>query len=115
MGAYFIFKKPPGISPGGGVKCHFAFDYSGAGGPYVLQVWFGSDFPAQWFVHVFGCTMEVVLPGPGKYAFDLICAIPLGTDAKKYDAEALIRTPEMSEFDYLIKRVSDGVIEVREG
>lgn len=110
----YLYMKKPGLPPGGTIRCHFTFDYVGEGGTYVLQVWFGDNFPGQWFIHVFGCTMQVTLPGPGTYEYDLLCDIPLGTKAQTYDAEALIRTPDMAEFDYLAKDVQDGVIEVIE-
>lgn len=112
-GLYLVLKKPPGLSPGESVKATFQFDYLGGGGTYVLQAWFGANFPGQWFIHVFGGSMTVFLPGPDSYQFDLDIVIPLGTKAQRYDAEALIRTPQMGEFEYLIKRVSDGVISVR--
>jgi len=112
-GLWFLLKKPPGVSPGETIAAHFKFDYSGEGGAYVLQVYFGSSLVGGWFNHVFGFTMDVELPSPGTYEFDMMCVIPLGTKAQKYDAEALIRTPDMAEFDYLIKKVTDGAIEVR--
>lgn len=112
-GLYLALRKPPGISPGQSVKATFQFDYLGSGGTYVLQVWFGDNFPGQWFIHVFGSSKSVSLPGPDNYQFDLDVPVPLGTKPQRYDAEALVRTPQMGEFEYLIKRVSDGVISVR--
>jgi len=115
VGLFLYLKKPPGFSPGEAVRCHFTFDYAQTGGTYVLQVWFGTRDAVilQWFIHAFGCTMEVNLPGPGKYEYDLFCQIPLASKAQSYDAEALIRTPEMGEFEYFVKRVDDEVIVIR--
>lgn len=114
-GLYLFLRKPPGFDPGDTVTCHFSFEYLGTGGTYVLQVYFGSTIIGGLFNHVFGCADEVLLPATGVYEHDLLCKIPLGTKAQKYDAEALIRRPDMAEFDYLIKRVTDGAITVRGG
>lgn len=115
VGLYLFMKKPPGVSPGGKVRAHFSFDYMGEGGIYIIQVSFGTLYPLNIFDHIEGMTwdMKVELPAPDTYEFDLDCKIPSAAKAKKYDAEALIRTPEMGIFDYLIKIYTKSAIEVR--
>ncbi len=115
LGLYFYTKKPPGVEPGGEIRCHFKFDYLGEGGTYVLQVSLGHQYVVV-FDHVEGLTFykEIELPGPDTYEEDLDFDLPIGTEPDIYDAEALIRTPEMHWLDYLIKKVTKGAITVRE-
>lgn len=116
LGYYLYTRKPPGVEPGGDVRARFKFDYLGEGGDYVIQVSFGILYPLDIFDHIEGMTWqrEIELAGPDTYEFDLDCEIPPGTAAKQYDAEALIRTPEMDTFDYLIRRFTKRAITVRE-
>lgn len=113
FGTWWLMKKGAGVSPGESLFAHFKFDYEGAGGTYVLQVYFGHSLVGAWFDHVWGCSMEVTLDRSDTYEFDLLCDIPEGTKAGKYDAEALIRTPEMDEFTYFVKHITEGAITVR--
>jgi len=117
LGLYFYTKKPAGVEPGGTIRCHFKFDYLGEGGTYVLQVSLGHVRVVEpWFDHIAGLTKgkEIELLGPDTYEEDLDFDIPIGTTPATYDAEALIRTPEMDWLDYLIKKVTKGAITVRE-
>lgn len=117
VGLYLYTRKPPGVDPGGAIRARFKFDYLGDGGTYVLQVSLGHVRVVEpWFDHIEGMTWyrEVELPGPDTYEEDLDFEIPIGTTPATYDAEALIRTPEMDWLDYLIKKVTKGAVTVRE-
>lgn len=116
-GLWFFLKKPPGVPAGGTAIAHFKFDYLGGGGTYVLQVSFGKvRWIEPFFDHVEGLTWmpEVTIPSSDTYEFDVECDIPIGTTPGEYDAEALIRTPEMDWLDYLIKDVKKGAIRITE-
>lgn len=114
-GLYFWAKKPKGVDPGSSFIARFKFDYLGQGGIYVIQLSLGNILIGNWFDHVEGLTWsnEITLPGLAAYTKDLICKLPEGLTPQKFDAEALIRTPTMSTFDYLIKVVIKDFIEVR--
>ncbi len=118
IGGYILYtRRPRGVDPGDTVIARFRFDYLGAGGAYVLQASFGRLYFGKIFDHVEGLTWEttVALPEPGSYQFDLECPLPQGIETRKYDAEALIRTPDMGQFDSLLKLYSAGAIIVRKG
>lgn len=114
VGAFLILKHPAHAEPGGDFKVKFTFNYNGAGGPYVLQVSLGRIWPLGIFDHIEGMTwtMDVDLGSPGTYEFEMVCTLPEAVAEKTYDGEAIIRTPGMDEFDYLIKLASEGVVRV---
>ncbi len=114
-GIYFYTKKPRGVDPGDVVVAHFKFDYNGTGGAYVLQVSFGRLLIGEFFDHIEGMTWEttVALPEPSTYEFNLECPLPQAAETRTYDAEALIRTPMMGRFDYLVKALTKSAIAVR--
>lgn len=116
LGLYFYTKKPPGVSPADIIRARFTFDYLGGGGTYVIQVSFGRIYPFGIFDHVQGLTWEreIELPGPDKYVEDLDCELAMAIEPGSYDAEALIRTPEMDPFQYIIKFLTQEAINVRE-
>jgi hypothetical protein len=118
-GLYFFTRKPAGLDPGDNVKCNFSFDYSSPYPDetriYVLQVYFGDKIVGGFFNRSFGDILEVELTESDHYEFDLITHIPEGAQTKKnYDAEALIRTPEMDEDSYFVKVIKEKAIYVRE-
>ena len=114
-GIYFWAKKPKGVDQGATFIARFKFDYLGQGGIYVIQLSLGNILIGNWFDHVEGLTWsnEIILAGPATYTKDLTCKLPEALAPQKFDAEALIRTPTMSTFDYLIKVVIKDFIEVR--
>ncbi len=115
IGLYLYLRKPAGFKAGSVVKAHYTFDYLGSGGTYVIQTSFGHVvIVSPWFDHIFTFTQEIELPSSDSYTFDLDCKIPVGTSPGVYDAESLIRTPEMGQFDYLIKVVTQSAIKVIE-
>lgn len=117
VGLYLFLKKPAGWKPGSVIKAHYTFDYLGSGGTYVIQTSFGHVIiVSPWFNHIEGLifTQEIELPSPDSYTFDLDCKLPIGTSPGVYDAESLIRTPEMDQFNYLIKVVTQSAIRVTE-
>lgn len=118
LGVYFWTKKPPGVSPGERIRAHFIFDYLGVGGDYVLLVRFGYHRLANWFDPEEGMDrymLDVGLPGPDAYDFDVDCAIPGGAPARSYDAEGSILTPEMVPgHDWILRVFTDKAITVRE-
>jgi len=99
---FFLSKK--GVAAGSKIKAHFAFDYSGPGGTYILQVSLG-HIRAFYFDHIEGATwtLGVELAGPDSYALDFTFSLPDFIKAGTYDGEALIRTSEMDWLDYFIK------------
>lgn len=121
LGVYFWTRKPPGVSPGEVVRAHFKFDYLGEGGNYVLLVRFGYYQPPYM---PFGFdeeekmghhTLEITLPEPLTYEFNLDCVIPDGAPARTYDAEGSILTPEMEPGkDWIIRVFKKGAVTVRE-
>ena len=114
-GLYFYMKKPSGLDPGDILVARFTFKYKGEGGTYVLQVSLGNILIEQWFDHIDGLTWtkNIGIPRAGTYTGDLECPLPAALAPKVYDAEALIRRPDMSAFDYLIKRVQADAVNVR--
>jgi len=121
LGLYLYMRKPAGVSPGGKVRAHFSFDYLGEGGDYVLLVRFGYHHLSgliDWFDPEEGMDrymLEVSLPGPDTYEFDVDCQIPDGAPARTYDAEGSILAPEMEPGQEWILRVfTDKAITVRE-
>lgn len=110
VGLYLYLKKK-GVAAGSKLKAHFTFDYSGAGGTYLLQVSLG-HIRAFIFDHVEGLTwtLEVELPSPKSYEFDVIFTLPEGLAAGSYDGEALIRTSEMDWLEYFVKVETKGAI-----
>lgn len=114
-GVYFLMKKPKGVDPGDTVIARFAFDYLGSGGTYVIQLSLGNILISQWFDRIEGLTWsaEIELPSPDNYTFDLECPLPEAIKAQVYDAEALIRTPQMGDREYLIKVVAKDAVRVR--
>ena len=126
-GAYLILKKPPGVKPGGTVKAVFGFDYAEDEGDFVFQVSLGNILVFEpWFDHLPGMTFvkTETIPAspldsngfhiPQRQAVEVECPLPAATVAKAYDAEALIRTPSMAEFDYLVKKVTKDAVRVVE-
>jgi hypothetical protein len=119
FGLWFFLKKPPGIDPGDSFMARFTAVYSGEPGiPYVLQISFGTKWP---LVPVFDreetmplCTMEVIPETTGPQQWDMTCEIPETAKPHQYDAEALIRTPDMGDRDYLVKVYKEAAITVRE-
>ena len=108
------FKPPvPPVVPQETVRAHFKFDYLGEGGAYTLQNSFG-HIVGDIFDHVLEMTWseDVNIPTPGTYEMNVDCQIPIGAPPKPYDAEALIRTPEMHQLDYLIKKITSEAITV---
>jgi hypothetical protein len=117
VGAYMILKKPAGVKPGGEIKAVFSFNYGAEGGIYVFQVSFGHvRIMEPFFDHIEGMTFTQVktLEAAGHYDVEVICKLPEATMSKEYDAEALIRTPDMDEYDYLVKIVTKDAIRVVE-
>lgn len=122
-GIYFFTRKPKGVDPGDSVVAVFKFNYSGDGGDYVLQVGLGKIVGLLvWdaFDNVDGLRFPetIYLPPtdgiPTPQEFELEFTIPEGTEAKTYDAEALIRTPTMDVDDYIIRTRMEGALVVRE-
>lgn len=112
----YLFLRKKGVSPGTKMNAHFTFDYSGNGGPYLLQVSLG-HIRFLYFDHVEGLTwtQEVELtPEPASYAFDVVFTLPDGMTAGTYDAEALIRTSEMDWLDYFLKCETKSAVIVSE-
>jgi len=114
VGAVLLFKKGPHVPPGGVIEATFKYKYNGDQGDYVLQVSLGHVRIGEWFDHIEGLTWtkEINLTEAGAYEEELECPLPEGIAEKTYDAEALIRTPEMSEFDYIVKLVAKSAIVV---
>lgn len=114
-GLYLFLRKPKGLDPGDILLASFQIVYLGDAGTFVIQVSLGSVVVGALFNHIEGLTWtrEVDLPGPGEYSEDLECPLPEAIKARAYDAEALIRTPDMKPFTYLIKDVRKDVITVR--
>lgn len=114
-GVYFFMKKPEGADPGDTIVACFNFTYTGEGGIYVIQVSLGNILLAGAFDHVEGLTWsrEVTLTEPGPYCEEIECPLPEAATPQTYDAEALIRTPEMGWLNYLIKAVTKGAVKVR--
>ena len=119
-GFYFYMKKPPGVDPGGKVRAHFVFDYSGDGGTYILLVRFGYHRISglfDWFDPEEGLdryTKSVSLPGPDSYEFDIDCVIPDSTPARSYDGEGSILSTDMQPGqDWLLRVFKDKAITVR--
>lgn len=117
-GLYFFMKKPPGIDPGDSFTARFKVTYAGPPGQtYVIQVSLGEKWPLvplfdrEETIPVF--TAEVQTTGEISYEWDLVCELPETAKPHKYDAEALIRTPEMSDRDYLIKVYKEEAVVVR--
>lgn len=116
-GLYLYLKGPKGAQAGGKVKATFGFNYNGAGGTYILQVSFGNKiFDSPFFDHVEGLTFtkQVLLAEAKAYTIDMVMTLPLGTTPNVYDAEALIRTPDMETFKYLVKSVTENALTVIE-
>jgi len=114
-GLYLFLRKPKGLDPGDVLLARFNIVYLGDAGTFVIQVSLGSIVIGDFFNHIEGLTWtrEVALPGPGEYSEDLECPLPEAIKARAYSAEALIRTPDMDPFTYLIKDVRSDVITVR--
>lgn len=116
-GLYLFMKKPSGVDPGGSFVAKFNFTYLGEGGTYILQISLGRIIIGNIFDHVEGLTwtLEVELPDPGEFEFEVECPLPQAVDPKTYDGEALIRTPEMDIYDYVEggKVLTHGAINVR--
>jgi len=116
VGAFLVLKKPTGISPGGTFEAKFIVNYGEAGGTYIFQVALGSIRMAEWFDHAEGLQwiQEVQLTEPTEgFELTIECDIPEATPERTYDAEALIRRPDMGQYDYLVKHVTRGAINVR--
>lgn len=117
-GLYLYTKKPKGVDPGDVVTALFVFDYHGEGGIYVLQVGLG-HLRFGFFDNVDGLRfrIEVNLPEPEvkpqHYEFLIDMELPVGTDPGTYDAEAIIRTPDMDVDDYIVRVRTEGAIVVR--
>uniref|UniRef100_A0A6M3X4Y2 Uncharacterized protein n=2 Tax=viral metagenome TaxID=1070528 RepID=A0A6M3X4Y2_9ZZZZ len=111
----FLFLRKKGVAAGSQIKAHFVFDYTGAGGDYLLQVSLG-HVRTFIFDHIEGATwtMDISLPGPGAYEYDFLFTLPEFIKAGTYDAEALIRTEEMDWLEYYIKAVSKSAVIVAE-
>jgi hypothetical protein len=118
FGLYFYFKKPPGLSPGEQFTAHFKFNYLGESDNFVIQVRLGSHNRvggADWFIAKPGLywPLDISLPSPDTYEFDIECPIPDGAPAATYDAEAAIRTPGMSPDDRIVRVFKDDAITIR--
>jgi len=115
-GVYFYMKKAPGVAAGSVLMARFKFTYSGKGGTYVIQASLGTQDVVFQFIfnHVEGLTWsrEIQLTDANTYTEELECPIPMGAKQKAYDAEALIRTPSMKEFEYLIKKNTRNAVKV---
>jgi len=111
----FLFLRKKGVAAGSQIKAHFVFDYSGAGGDYLLQVSLG-HVRTFIFDHIEGATwtQDISLPGPGAYEFDVLFTLPEFIKAGTYDAEALIRTEEMDWLEYYVKAVNKSAVIVAE-
>ena len=112
VGLWFFLRKK-GVAAGSDIKAHFAFEYSGAGGAYLLQISLG-HVRTFFFDHIEGATWthEVELTGPGDYEFDVIFSLPDFISPGTYDAEALIRTDTMHWLDYYVKAVNKSAVKV---
>jgi hypothetical protein len=126
IGVYFWMKnKPKGVSPGEVILAKFKFDYLGnENGTYILQVRLGSHNRVggiDWFISKPGLVwtqeieLDAVPEGQSKvtYTNTVKCKIPEGAPAATYDAEASIRTPEMSEDDRIIRVFTDNEIVIK--
>ena len=116
-GGLFLFLRKPGVSPGGLVRATVKFDYLGEGGLYVIQIRLGTilwDLGFQWFKPKEGMiyTLDIELPGPDSYEFEVDCRIPEGADEGTYDGECQIKTPDMAEDEYIIRELSQDVVKV---
>lgn len=119
LGAWLMF-RPKGALPGANITATFEFDYYGNGGMYILQVSLGKIWPLGIFDHIDGMTWErdmvlSVLDDEGeemerpiRFKEELEFQLPGATKPKRYDAEAGIRMPGSSQFDF----VENGVIKV---
>lgn len=119
VGAYLMFKKPAGAAPGDEIIASFRFDYLGDGGTYTIQLRLGSHNRIgviDWFIAKPGLVWfkNIELPEPDTYEDELECIIPDGAPAARYDAEASIRTPDMSQDDRLIRIFKDEAVTIRE-
>jgi hypothetical protein len=111
----FLFLRKKGVAAGSQIKAHFVFDYTGAGGDFLLQVSLGHVRLLS-FDHIEGATwtMDISLSGPGAYEFDFLFTLPEFISAGTYDAEALIRTEQMDWLEYFIKAVNKSAVVVAE-
>ena len=114
VGLWFFMSKK-GVAAGSDIKARFTFEYTGAGGDYLLQVSLG-HVRTFIFDHIEGATwtQEVALEGPGEYEFDVTFALPDFIDPGTYDAEALIRTDTMDWLEYFVKAVNKSAVIVAE-
>ncbi len=119
LGAWLMSRKT-GAHPGDEITAKFNSEYYGKGGIYTIQVSLGNILVSNWFDHVEGLTWSknITIPTPAqlpvKVSEDLLFTLPLATKAQAYDAECLIRTPAMSEFDYLAKVLISKALKVVE-
>ena len=116
LGLFLFMKKPAGASPGDKFTARFEVDYAGQPDlPYIVQIALGTKWPG---VPIFDreenllWEAEFQVTDATHYTWDLICELPDTTPDRIYDAEALIRTPEMGDREYLIKVISEDVIKV---
>ena len=117
VGAYLIFKKPSGVGQGGEIKAVFKFDFNADEGTYIFQISFGNILLFEpLFDHLPGMTFTQLetLEAVGQYEVEVLCELPAAINPQVYDAEAIIRTPDMGEYDYLIKKVTKDAIRVVE-
>ncbi len=118
VGIFFLTKKPKGVDPGDTMIARFTFDYLGAGGTFVTEISIGtlhSIGPIDIFDHITGLTWskEVELPGPNSYVEDLVFRLPDALEDRKWDTEALIRTPDMDEHDCIVRVWGQDVFRTR--
>ncbi len=114
-GIYLALKKPKGVDQGDTIIAKFSFDYGLEAGTFIMQISLGTILEGNWFDHIEGLTFtgEMQLEGPGNYTKEFEFTLPDSVEPKIYDAEAIIRKPSMSTYDYLIKSLGRGVLNVR--
>ena len=104
-GLYYYSRKPPGVDPGGTVFTTVTFAYTGAPIAVVVQVSFGRVLVGPLFEHY--DSMIWVEPYyialGGSHEVKVACKLPDDPPSVLggYDAEILIRTPDMPQFTYL--------------
>jgi len=111
---WFLSHRELGIKPGGTVRAVFKFSFTGTPADYVLQVSFGTQ--GIKFDHVEGLTFKgyITLPNvvTGNFIYSVDCLLPMATEKKAYDAEALIQHQGAGLTEYILKAVTKKAIKV---
>lgn len=110
LGAYLMFRKK-GAEPGDDITAKFNFTYEGDGGSYIFQVALGATIVGSWFDRHYTFEQEIYV-SPGDTTAEFTFTLPESMNSNTYDAECIIRTPDMGDRDYLIKVVKDSELKV---